>query len=100
MIATLETAADTALQHHERYGDGGGYIGLLGEEIVPFARIVSLCDVLDALMSHRSYKKPWKLTDALDYVREHAGTQFDPYWPGILLDCEDSLAAIYEEDAL
>jgi len=98
MVATLEQAADTALQHHERYGDGKGYLGLMGEEIQPMARIVSLCDVVDALMSRRPYKEPLKLEDTLEYVREHAGTQFDPYWAEILLSCEDDLREFYSEE--
>ncbi len=97
MIATLEAAADTALQHHERYGDGKGYLGLVGEEIQPFARIVSLCDVFDALMSRRPYKEPWQLGDALDYVWENAGTQFDPYWAKVLLGCKSDLAKFYND---
>jgi putative two-component system response regulator len=98
MIAMLETASVTALQHHERYGDGNGYIGLKGDEIQPFARIVSLCDVLDALMSRRPFKEPWQLADALEYIRENAGTQFDPYWAEVLLGCKDELAEFYTED--
>ena len=98
IITTLDAAADTAMQHHEHYGDRDGYIGLLGEEIQPFARIVSLCDVFDALMSRRPYKEPLQLKDALDYLRDNAGTQFDPYWVDLLLACEDKLAELYCED--
>ena len=98
MVTALELAADTALHHHERYGDGKGYYGLIGEEIQPFARIVSLCDVLDALMSVRPYKQAWKLRDALHYVHENAGVQFDPYWVGVLLSCREELSEFYQEE--
>ena len=33
-------------------------------------------------------KEPWLLRDTLDYMRDNAGTQFDPYWVGLLLACE------------
>lgn len=49
---------DIALSHHERW-DGSGYPhGLAGEDIPLAARIMSVCDVYDALRSQRPYKKP------------------------------------------
>lgn len=51
-------AASVALNHHE-YWDGSGYPnGLAGEAIPREARIVTVCDVYEAMRSERSYKKP------------------------------------------
>jgi two-component system response regulator RpfG len=70
--------ATIALCHHERY-DGLGYPdGLAGEAIPLPARIVAVCDVYDALTSTRPYKGPWPAAEAIRYIRERAGTQFDP----------------------
>ncbi len=96
-IDVLMVAAIIARFHHERWS-GGGYEGLAGECIHPFARIVAVADVFDALMSRRPYKEPWQLKDALDYVQENAGTQFDPYWASILLTCKSDLAKLYVEE--
>lgn len=67
-----------ALTHHERW-DGGGYpAGLKGEEIPLEGRIAAICDVYDALVSKRPYKRPWSKDEALDHLRSNAGTHFDP----------------------
>lgn len=64
-------------QHHERL-DGKGYpVGMMGDEIHPWARMLAVCDVFDALTSLRPYRKPISWTDALNYLESHAGTHFD-----------------------
>jgi response regulator RpfG family c-di-GMP phosphodiesterase len=74
----LYAAATIAHQHHERW-DGQGYPqGLAGEEIHVFGRIVALADVFDALVTRRIYKPEWALDDALGYLKENQGSQFDP----------------------
>lgn len=72
-------AADViAYEHHEKW-DGTGYPrGLAGEAIHPFARIVAIADVFDALTHKRVYKEAWTTQDAIDYIVNHSGTQFDP----------------------
>jgi len=73
----IQTGSIIALNHHERF-DGTGYPnGLAGRDIPLVARIVSVADVFDALVSSRPYKRPWPFKDALQYLRKHAGTQFD-----------------------
>jgi putative nucleotidyltransferase with HDIG domain len=63
--------------HHERI-DGKGYpVGLMGEEIHPWARLLSVVDVFDALTGARPYRSSWKVQDALAYLERNAGTQFD-----------------------
>lgn len=74
----IQTGSIIALNHHERF-DGTGYPnGLAGKDIPLVARIVAVADVYDALVSNRPYKQAWLVKDAQDYLRKHAGTQFDP----------------------
>lgn len=74
----MQMGAIIALYHHERF-DGKGYPnGLEGNDIPLIARIVSVADVYDALVSVRPYKEAWTITEALDYIKQQAGTQLDP----------------------
>ncbi len=60
----LALALQIALHHHEKW-DGSGYPdGLKGHEIPLAARIVSIADVFDALVSERSYKKAFSYSEA------------------------------------
>lgn len=66
------------LQHHEKF-DGTGYpLGLKGSEIHPFAQMIALCDVFDALTTPRCYHQPRSKEDALAFIRENRGTHFNP----------------------
>ena len=74
----LDLAAEIALTHHERW-DGNGYPGGASEgQIALEGRIVSLCDVFDALTHARPYKKAWEVKDACAELKDKAGMQFDP----------------------
>lgn len=74
----LSLGAEIAGGHHEHF-DGNGYpLGIKGDDIPLSARIVALVDVFDALLHKRPYKEPWSLDETMSYVRERAGTQFDP----------------------
>jgi hemerythrin-like metal-binding protein len=76
--ALIATARDIALCHHENW-DGSGYpLGTEGEEIPVLARICSIADVFDALMSNRPYKDAWPLEQAVEYIRNESGKKFDP----------------------
>ena len=73
-----DVAYNIAKYHHERY-DGTGYPeGLKGEAIPLEARIMSLADVYDALISDRVYKKAYPKEVAINIILEGKGTQFDP----------------------
>lgn len=64
--------------HHEKW-DGSGYPdGLKGEECPIEGRILALADAFDAMTSQRSYNKPLSFEQALDRIKEAAGTHFDP----------------------
>lgn len=63
---------------HERF-DGGGYPdGLAGEDIPLGARIISVCDAFDAMVTDRTYRRALGHDEALAELRACAGTQFDP----------------------
>jgi HD-GYP domain-containing protein (c-di-GMP phosphodiesterase class II) len=75
---------------HERY-DGLGYPDRLAGESIPVeARIVSCCDAFNAMTTNRPYRGALPLTEALDELRTHRGTQFDP-------DVVDHLLALHAE---
>jgi CHASE2 domain-containing sensor protein len=74
----VQMAETIARTHHERW-DGSGYpAGLAGEEIPLAGRICGICDVFDALLSQRPYKKPWPLDRALAEIQRSSGSHFDP----------------------
>lgn len=77
-IPFLEGAARIVAQHHEKW-DGTGYpIGLRGEDIEIGARIFSVVDAFDAMVSDRVYRKGCSYEDALAELERCSGTQFDP----------------------
>ena len=64
-------------QHHERI-DGRGYpVQLVGEEIHPWTRLLTVVDVFDALTSNRPYRDRLRLSEALSFLERGAGTHFD-----------------------
>lgn len=70
--------AQMAGSHHEKF-DGTGYPrGLSGEQIPLGARIVTLADSFDAMMTDRPYRARLPLDRALSDVARHTGTQFCP----------------------
>lgn len=75
--------------HHEKW-DGTGYPrGLAGQAIPLEARIMSLADMYDALMSERPYKKAWSHDEAVEEIISKRNIQFDP----VIVD-----AFIYEQE--
>lgn len=74
----INLARTIALTHHEKW-DGTGYPkGLAGAAIPMAGRIVAAADVFDALTSVRPYKDAWPTEKAVNYMKESAGTHFDP----------------------
>jgi putative nucleotidyltransferase with HDIG domain len=64
--------------HHERY-DGTGYpSGLQGEAIPVAARIIMLCDSVDAMLSDRPYRPALSIEKTRMELVRCSGTQFDP----------------------
>ncbi|MCX7942244.1 MAG: HD domain-containing protein [Dictyoglomaceae bacterium] len=64
-------------EHHERL-DGSGYPeGLKDKEISLPVRIVSVADVVEAMVSHRPYRPPLGIDKALKEIEENKGTKYD-----------------------
>jgi putative nucleotidyltransferase with HDIG domain len=74
----LGLAAIVAYEHHIRI-DGGGYPTVTGARTChPASRLVHVCDVFDALRTHRPYRAAWSLDDTTRHLRERSGLEFDP----------------------
>ncbi len=72
------------LHHHERV-DGRGYPdGLAGNDIPLESRIIFVADTFEAMTSDRPYHRGRPESEALEELRRHAGTQFDPQCVGAL----------------
>ena len=68
---------DAAVQHHERL-DGRGYpLGLKGDKISPFAKIIAVADVFDALTSSRPYREAMTVEDALEILCKGIDKEFE-----------------------
>ena len=93
-VDLLETAADIALTHHERY-DGAGYPrGLAGEEIPLAGRIAAVADAFDALTTDRVYRTAGSIEQAVETLRAERGRHFDPRVVDTLLSALDEAVAI------
>ena len=70
--------ARVVYEHHERL-DGSGYPqGLTGEKTHPWAKLLAVCDVVEAMTSHRPYRPARSMHEAFEVLKEGAGTKFDP----------------------
>ena len=75
----LGGAVGTVRHHHEQW-DGSGYPdGLSGDDIPIGARIVAVTDGFDAMTTDRAYRQAFSPFEALQRLKDAAGTQFDPH---------------------
>lgn len=89
-------ATQMALYHHERI-DGKGYpFRFIGEEIPMCAKIMSAADILDALLSPRSYKDSFNLNKALQIMTELSGKALDPIIVGVLCNSTKEIVQIHQ----
>jgi putative two-component system response regulator len=94
----LRLAARIAIGHHECW-DGTGYPNGLKGDLIPLeARIVTVADVFDALSSKRVYKGEWTVEDALKYIEEKAGKNFDPKVVAVLREKFGEILLAREEE--
>jgi putative nucleotidyltransferase with HDIG domain len=74
---SLQRILPIVLAHHDRF-DGSGYHPTKGEDIPIEARIISVADVFDALVSDRPYRKGISPFEARDTITKASGKDFDP----------------------
>ena len=77
-IGFLDEALAGIMHHHERI-DGRGYpMGLAGDEIPEFARVLAVADAFDSMTSTRSYRGARPVDEAIEELGKWSGSQFDP----------------------
>ena len=85
------------LHHHERY-DGKGYpFGAAGEEIPTGARIIAVCDSIDAMASARAYRSALSLDVCYNEIETNIGKMYDPEIARAMLSHWDEVVKIYGE---
>lgn len=85
-VEFLKPVLPIILYHHEKY-DGTGYpSGLKKEEIPLGARVMAVVDAFEAMVLGRPYKESLTTNQAIEELKSHSGTQFDP--KVILAFCE------------
>jgi putative nucleotidyltransferase with HDIG domain len=77
-IKMVDEVGNIILYHHEKF-DGTGYPKRLKKDKIPVeARIFALADALDAITSHRPYRKERSFKTAKKEIQNNSGSQFDP----------------------
>lgn len=95
----VRISAEIILNHHERF-DGQGYPNKVkGDNIPVGARLMSVADVYDALVSRRPYKEPFSHEVAVKEILGGSGTQFDPDVVNAFMKIESQLPEIYKSFA-
>lgn len=89
-IPEIGGVADAILSHHERW-DGTGYPqGLKELEIPVEARILAVADAYDAMTNNKIYRRALTIENALQEIKNNAGTQFDPQIADVFISCIQS----------
>jgi HD domain len=77
-IAFLREAFVGIMHHHERM-DGRGYpLGLAGQQIPEFARVIAVADAFDSMTSARAYRGAKSTDEAINELERCKGSYFDP----------------------
>jgi diguanylate cyclase (GGDEF)-like protein/putative nucleotidyltransferase with HDIG domain len=85
------TSIERIVRYHHESFDGHGYPeGLKGEEIPLGARVITVADAFDAMISERAYRKARSVGEALAELRRCRGTQFDPVAVDALVELIES----------
>lgn len=70
--------ARMALEHHERMNGSGYPQGLSGDDILTESRILAVCDVIEAMITHRTHRPAHGLDLALEEILQNKGILYDP----------------------
>jgi response regulator RpfG family c-di-GMP phosphodiesterase len=96
-LAFLQMAIDIIRHHHERY-DGTGYPDRLAGSAIPLAaRIVTICDVYDALRSRRVYKPALSHMATTQLILEASPGHFDPALMQVFERCAAQFDKVFHE---
>jgi HD-GYP domain-containing protein (c-di-GMP phosphodiesterase class II) len=74
------------LHHHEKLNGLGYPNNLKGDEIHPYAKVITICDIYDALVSQRTYKERENPLKVADYIKGESFNSLDPLLSHIFLD--------------
>ncbi len=78
-VRSLDPRILECIRHHHEWFDGNGYpVGLKGEDIPIGARIIMICDSIDAMMTDRPYRKALTIDEVRKELIRNSGSQFDP----------------------
>jgi HD-GYP domain-containing protein (c-di-GMP phosphodiesterase class II) len=77
-IGFLDEALAGIMHHHEKMNGRGYPMGLAGDEIPEFARVISVADAFDSMTSTRSYRAARSIEEAVAELRRGMGDHFDP----------------------
>lgn len=90
-LSSLPEPLILAVRHHHEKEDGTGYPdGLVGDQIPIGARIIGVCDAVDAMLSDRPYRSALSVPAVMDQLQLHQGSQF----------CPAVVAALVESDLI
>ena len=96
-IKQLKDVVEIIKYHHEKY-DGTGYpTGIKGDEIPVGSRIIALADAFDSIVSNRIYRNRLDYSDALQEIKNNAGSQFDPKVVAAFEDCFDEIISTIKQ---
>lgn len=94
-IGSIETAVMIAYYHQERW-DGSGYPeGIAGVKIPLAARIVTIVDYWDAIITDRPYRKAMNLREAVGTMKSERGKAFDPQLYDLFMNSRDKMYLNY-----
>ena len=90
--------AEAALQHHERL-DGSGYPdGIAGDKLSLEVNILAVCDVVEAMSSHRPYRPARTIAEVLSELRDGRGTKYDASVVDVMLAMIESEESEYAQN--
>jgi HD-GYP domain-containing protein (c-di-GMP phosphodiesterase class II) len=90
----LKIAIEISGGHHEKWNGGGYPRGLSAQQIPLSARIMSIADMYDALVSERVYKKKWSHEQAILEIKRQSGEYFDPVIVDAFVSIQDTVQSI------
>lgn len=102
LVARISDLGDLvpAVRHHHERWDGAGYPDRLAGDSIPLAaRIITIADTIDAMVTDRPYRKALGETEVREELAKHSGTQFDPKICKTLLESDEFARVFDSEDS-